>query len=103
MLDVMGVDDPGGDTGSLEKGIGTFPVDPRTFHDHELHAERHQPVHHRPLVTLEAAELALFFGGAPVVVFDQDGDGMDHPMHIDARGHLLKGMKRFHEKLPSLP
>jgi hypothetical protein len=35
-------------------------------------------------------------------VFDQDGDGMEHPMHIDACRDLLQRMKRFHEKLPSL-
>jgi hypothetical protein len=98
----MGVDHPGQDAGLFEKGVGTFPVDAGTFHHHELYAKRHQPIHHRPLIASEAAELALFLGDAPIVVFDQDGDGMEHPVHIDARSHLLKSMKRFHEKLPSL-
>ena len=37
-----------------------------------------------------------------IVLFDQHGDYVEHPMHIDTRRHWLPSMKRFHEQLPSL-
>jgi hypothetical protein len=99
---VIGVDHPGQDTGLFEKGVSAFPVDAGTFHHHELYAQRHQPIYHCSLVALKTAELALRFRDSAVVVFHQDRHCVDHPVHIDARSHLLKSMKRFHEKLPSV-
>jgi hypothetical protein len=76
MLDLRGVDDPGGDTGSLEKGINTVPVDAGTFPDPKWHAERHPPGPPGSLVAFEAVERALCLGDAPLVVFDQYRDGL---------------------------
>jgi len=90
MFDEMRIDDPGLDTGALQMGIETFPVDAGAFHDDQFDIRLEKPARQGTAIALETAEFAaLLFDGA-IRLFNDERDHVQHLMGHRCRPRVGK-------------
>ena len=94
-----GIDDQGGNAGRLKMRKHALPINPGALHHDLLDVMCLQPGDQSAHVALEPAELARLARHRAVLLADQDGDDVLHPMHVDAGNPL---MHRLHNGPPSV-
>jgi hypothetical protein len=71
-FDRTGIDHPGQDSGTLQRGRGTLPVHPGARHDHDVRAKGSGPFRQGTKIALEGTELTVFYRHTTIRQF---GDG----------------------------
>jgi hypothetical protein len=84
LLDVLGIDHPCPDADLLQSGIGAFPVNAGTLHDHGVGGKAHDPLGHGASVTLEGTERAAMNLGFTTGSLENHTDVDDGQMDVHA-------------------